>query len=164
MKYAVIGGDRRSAALAELLHADGHRVRTFALERAAKAGIPTAVVERKGCKDKAMPFLPWKDSTTCAMPSTASSTMPPATLNSVFSSPASAAESQATLPNKWLPSSHPAFHTPTLHSPPISGAFSGFRLINHLNRPFFIPIYASPHTYIRVRLHVYSHRPTRIYV
>ena len=25
----------------------------FALERAAKAGIPTAVVERKGCKDKA---------------------------------------------------------------------------------------------------------------
>ena len=35
MKYAVIGGDRRSAALAELLHADGHRVRTFALERAA---------------------------------------------------------------------------------------------------------------------------------
>ena len=29
-------------------HADA-----FALERAAKAGIPTAVVERKGCKDKA---------------------------------------------------------------------------------------------------------------
>ena len=27
--------------------------KAFALERAAKAGIPTAVVERKGCKDKA---------------------------------------------------------------------------------------------------------------
>ena len=35
MKFAVIGGDRRSAALAVLLHADGHRVRTFALEQAA---------------------------------------------------------------------------------------------------------------------------------
>lgn len=35
MRFAVIGGDRRSAALAELLHADGHRVRTFALEQAA---------------------------------------------------------------------------------------------------------------------------------
>jgi len=31
----VIGGDRRSAVLAELLHADGHRVRSFALEQAA---------------------------------------------------------------------------------------------------------------------------------
>ena len=35
MRFAVIGGDRRSAALAELLHADGHRVRSFALEKAA---------------------------------------------------------------------------------------------------------------------------------
>ena len=35
MRFAVIGGDRRSAALAALLHADGHRVRTFALEQAA---------------------------------------------------------------------------------------------------------------------------------
>ena len=35
MKFAVIGGDRRSAALAELLYDDGHRVRSFALEQAA---------------------------------------------------------------------------------------------------------------------------------
>ncbi len=35
MRFAVIGGDRRSAALAGLLHADGHRVRSFALEQAA---------------------------------------------------------------------------------------------------------------------------------
>ena len=35
MRFAVIGGDRRSAVLAELLHADGHRVRSFALEQAA---------------------------------------------------------------------------------------------------------------------------------
>ena len=37
MRFAVIGGDRRSAALAALLHADGHRIRTFALEQAALA-------------------------------------------------------------------------------------------------------------------------------
>lgn len=35
MRFAVIGGDRRAAALAELLHGDGHKVRSFALERAA---------------------------------------------------------------------------------------------------------------------------------
>ncbi len=38
MRFAVIGGDRRSAALAELLLADGHRLRSFALERAALPG------------------------------------------------------------------------------------------------------------------------------
>ena len=38
VKIAVVGSDHKEA---------------FALERAAKAGIPTAVVERKGCKDKA---------------------------------------------------------------------------------------------------------------
>lgn len=37
MKFAVIGGDRRSALLAELLQMEGHRVRCCALE---KAGLP----------------------------------------------------------------------------------------------------------------------------
>ena len=41
MKFAVIGGDRRSALLAELLHRDGHRVQCFALER---AGLPEEMV------------------------------------------------------------------------------------------------------------------------
>ena len=35
MRFAVIGGDRRSAALAELLLEDGHKLRSFALEKAA---------------------------------------------------------------------------------------------------------------------------------
>ena len=35
MKFAVIGGDARSAWLAALLAGDGHAVRTFALEKAA---------------------------------------------------------------------------------------------------------------------------------
>ena len=34
MRFAVIGGDRRAAALAGLLLADGHKLRSFALERA----------------------------------------------------------------------------------------------------------------------------------
>lgn len=34
MRFAVLGGDRRSALLCALLSADGHRVRSFALERA----------------------------------------------------------------------------------------------------------------------------------
>ena len=34
MRFAVIGGDRRSAILAALLLADGHRVHSYALERA----------------------------------------------------------------------------------------------------------------------------------
>ena len=34
MKVAIVGGDRRSALLAELLWRDGHRVRCFALEKA----------------------------------------------------------------------------------------------------------------------------------
>ena len=38
MRFAVIGGDRRSAELAELLLRDGHRVRSFALEKAALPG------------------------------------------------------------------------------------------------------------------------------
>lgn len=36
LKLAVIGGDRRAARLAELLAADGHGVRTFALEEAGE--------------------------------------------------------------------------------------------------------------------------------
>ena len=35
MRFAVLGGDRRSALLAEQLLRDGHRVRSFALEKAA---------------------------------------------------------------------------------------------------------------------------------
>jgi dipicolinate synthase subunit A len=41
LKFAVIGGDRRNALLAELLHRDGHRVHSFALER---AGLPEEMV------------------------------------------------------------------------------------------------------------------------
>lgn len=43
MRFAIVGGDRRSALLAELLLGDGHRVRSFALEQAAlPAEIPRA--------------------------------------------------------------------------------------------------------------------------
>ena len=35
MRFAVVGGDRRSALLCQMLHRDGHRVNSFALERAA---------------------------------------------------------------------------------------------------------------------------------
>ena len=45
MRFAVIGGDRRSAELAELLLRDGHRVRSFALEKAALPG----EIPRDGC-------------------------------------------------------------------------------------------------------------------
>ena len=45
MRFAVIGGDRRSADLAGLLHADGHRVRSFALEQAA---LPSEI-SRESC-------------------------------------------------------------------------------------------------------------------
>ena len=45
MRFAVIGGDRRSAELAALLHADGHRLRSFALE---KAPLP-AEIPRESC-------------------------------------------------------------------------------------------------------------------
>ena len=34
MKYALIGGDRRAVLLAGMLLEDGHRLRSFALERA----------------------------------------------------------------------------------------------------------------------------------
>ena len=41
MRYAVVGGDRRSALLAEQLQREGHRVHSFALEKAElPAGIP----------------------------------------------------------------------------------------------------------------------------
>ena len=41
MRYAVVGGDRRSALLAQLLQREGHRVHSFALEKAElPAGIP----------------------------------------------------------------------------------------------------------------------------
>ena len=38
MRFAVVGGDGRTARLAELLLRDGHRVRSFALEQAALPG------------------------------------------------------------------------------------------------------------------------------
>ena len=34
MRYAVVGGDRRSVLLAEQLQREGHRVHSFALEKA----------------------------------------------------------------------------------------------------------------------------------
>lgn len=45
MKFAVVGGDRRSALLCAMLDADGHRVQCFGLE---KAGLPASVV-KAGC-------------------------------------------------------------------------------------------------------------------
>lgn len=45
MKFAVVGGDRRSELLCSLLDADGHRVSSFALERAR---LPSAVL-KAGC-------------------------------------------------------------------------------------------------------------------
>ena len=45
MRFAVVGGDGRAARLAELLLRDGHRVRSFALEKAA---LP-AEIPRDGC-------------------------------------------------------------------------------------------------------------------
>lgn len=45
MKFAVVGGDRRSALLCAMLERDGHRVQSFALE---KARLPTGVL-RSGC-------------------------------------------------------------------------------------------------------------------
>ncbi|MBQ4651587.1 MAG: dipicolinate synthase, partial [Oscillospiraceae bacterium] len=43
MKFAVVGGDKRSALLSVLLAKDGHRVYTFALEKAElPAEIPKA--------------------------------------------------------------------------------------------------------------------------
>lgn len=45
MKFAVVGGDRRSALLCAILEGDGHRVQSFALE---KARLPGGVL-RSGC-------------------------------------------------------------------------------------------------------------------
>ena len=45
MKFAVIGGDKRTVRLCELLHGDGHRVYTYALE---KAELP-AEIPKAGC-------------------------------------------------------------------------------------------------------------------
>ena len=44
MVFALLGGDDRSVRLCRLLRADGHTVRAFALERAKRAGIDTAVM------------------------------------------------------------------------------------------------------------------------
>jgi len=45
VKFAVVGGDRRSALLCAMLESDGHRVQSFALE---KARMPGGVL-RSGC-------------------------------------------------------------------------------------------------------------------
>lgn len=45
MRFAVVGGDRRTAKLAELLLRDGHKVHSFALEKAA---LPQEI-PRDGC-------------------------------------------------------------------------------------------------------------------
>lgn len=45
MKFAVVGGDRRSAILCAMLDAEGHRVQSFALE---KARLPGSVL-KSGC-------------------------------------------------------------------------------------------------------------------
>ena len=50
MKVALVGGDRRSALLAELLWRDGHRVRSFALE---KGPLP-AEIPRDSCLQAAV--------------------------------------------------------------------------------------------------------------
>ena len=43
MKFAVIGGDRRAVLLCSMLARDGHRVQSFALEKAELPGeIPKA--------------------------------------------------------------------------------------------------------------------------
>lgn len=49
MKYAIVGGDARAARLCELLYADGHRVRCFALEKAQLAGDITKTGCLQGC-------------------------------------------------------------------------------------------------------------------
>lgn len=45
MRFAVVGGDRRSALLCRMLHRDGHKVQSFALEQAA---LPEEI-PRAGC-------------------------------------------------------------------------------------------------------------------
>ena len=43
LRFAIVGGDKRQVCLAELLWQDGHRVSTYALEKAAlRAEIPKA--------------------------------------------------------------------------------------------------------------------------
>ena len=50
MRFAVLGGDRRSAILCSMLHDDGHRLSTFALE---KAELPEEI-PRAGCLQSAV--------------------------------------------------------------------------------------------------------------
>ena len=55
MKFAVIGGDRRAAILCALLAEDGHRVQSFALEKADLPG----TVQRAGCLQSAVYGVDW---------------------------------------------------------------------------------------------------------
>ena len=50
MKFAVIGGDRRSVLLCRMLAQDGHRVHSYALERAE---LPEEI-PRAGCLEAAL--------------------------------------------------------------------------------------------------------------
>ena len=60
MKFAVIGGDMRQVKLAELLHADGHEVATFALDKIRLADgvkqLPTARVATDGSRVVVLPL------------------------------------------------------------------------------------------------------------
>ena len=49
MKFAVIGGDRRTALLCSLLAEDGHRVRTYCLEKAELSGGAAKAGCLQGC-------------------------------------------------------------------------------------------------------------------
>lgn len=59
MKFAVVGGDRRSALLCALLSRDGHKVYSFALEKAelpgggAPGGLPAGLRLRRGLRNTA---------------------------------------------------------------------------------------------------------------
>ncbi len=55
MKFAILGGDSRSAALSALLAEDGHRVNTYCLEKAP----PTAGVSAAGCLQSAVYGADW---------------------------------------------------------------------------------------------------------
>jgi len=59
MKFAVMGGDMRQAKLAELLHADGHEVRAFALDKLRLAdGIEEAPTARAAASGAEVVVLP----------------------------------------------------------------------------------------------------------
>lgn len=58
MEFAVIGGDRRTAALAELLLRDGHAVRCYGLERGEDPALPHAGSLREALEGARAVILP----------------------------------------------------------------------------------------------------------